>query len=157
MSDNPPILDLAGGEQPDRNEVVLPEQELATAALRPGEVVLPEDEDDGEGLPKHAKALADGRILLPLKYPVTLTVRIGNAAGETKTYSELKMRRLNGLDRKTADSQPQDMRMIVLGARSSSMRLDLFNALYENMDGEDTAYMERVIAHFFGLGRRTGS
>ena len=159
MSDNPPILDLTAGDEPEAirpPEVLLSEEELATPPARPGEVVLPEDEDDDEGLPKHAVLLEGGRILLPLKYPVTLTVRIGNAAGQEKIFTELKLRRLNGLDRKTANSQPEDMRTITLLARSAGLRIDLFNALYENMDGADTAFAERVLAHFLGLGPATG-
>lgn len=156
MSDNPPILDLTGGEQMRPVELILPPEELAAVPPRPGEVVLPEDEDDGEGLPKHAVQLADGRILLPLKHPVTLPVRIGNGPSETKTFGELKLRRLNGLDRKTSAAQPEDMQVITLAARSAGIRGDLFNALYENMDAEDTTALERVMGHFLGLGRRTG-
>jgi len=156
MNDTPQSLDLTGDELSARAEVVLPQDETLALQAQPGEVVLPEDEDDGEGLPRHARPLADGRILLPLRHKVELVVRIGNEPGQKKVFTELKLRRLNGLDRKTAASQPEDMRTIVLCARSTGMRVDLFNALYENMDAEDTAYMERVIAHFFGLGRRTG-
>src|SRR5690348_5683218 len=86
--------------------VELPEEELAAPAGKPGEVVLPEDEDDDEGLPPEATLLADGRVLLKLLYPVTLTVRIGHAAGEQRTYAELKLRRLNGEDRKFAAGKP---------------------------------------------------
>ncbi|MBW6402031.1 phage tail assembly protein [Roseomonas sp. HJA6] len=155
MSDTPHTLDLTATEAAP--EIVLSENELAMPAARPGELVLPEDEQDDElGLPKDAVRLADGRIRLPLKYPRSLIVRIGAAAGKSETYDALTMRRLNGLDRKEAQSKPEDQMTMVLAARSAGMRLDLFNALWEQMDAEDVVRVERVIGHFLGLGRRTG-
>lgn len=158
MQETPYSLDLTDPAAADpAREVVLPADELATAPPNPGEVVLPEDEaDDGFGLPKRAVKLADGRIRLPLLYPVTFTVRIGHAAGEKKTFSELVLRRLNGEDRKFAAAKPEDQMVMALAARSAGFRLDLFNALYEQMDAEDTTAIDRVIGHFLGLGPRTG-
>ncbi len=155
MSDTPQSIDLTADEAAP--EIVLPGDELAEAPAKPGEVLLPEaEEDDGLGLPKHAVKLADGRIRLPLKYPRTLTVRIGQAAGKKEVFDALTMRRLNGEDRKVAAGKPDDQMVMTLAARSAGIRLDLFNALYEQMDAEDTTAIDRVIGHFLGLGPRTG-
>ena len=131
--------------------VELPADELAATALpaRPGEIALPEEEADGAAkLPKHATLLADGRVLLPLRYPVTLTVRIGHAAGQKQVFDQLKLRRVNGEDRKVLMGQPVEMRAVVLAARCAGMRVDLMNALYENMDGKDTTALEQVLDYF---------
>jgi hypothetical protein len=138
-------------------EVVLPEYETAAAPPAAGEVVLPEAEDeDDEGLPGQAEVLADGRVKLPLRYPVTMTVRIGHAAGQSRTFEALLLRRLNGEDRMFAAGKPPEQQLMALSSRSAGMRLDLFNALYQQMDGADTMALDRVVGHFLGLGQKTG-
>jgi len=132
----------------DAPVINLAAEEPEAAALRPTEVVLPEDDADAPRLPKHATVLADGRVLLPLLFPVELPLRIGSGPLERKRFDELKLRRVTGLDKKVVAEQPADMKVIVLAARLSGMRVDLMNALYENMDGKDTTALEQVLGYF---------
>lgn len=137
-------------------EIHLGEEDAGLPAPKPGEVVLPAEDGETDALPENAAKLPDGRVALTLRYPVTLKVRIGTGGSEEKRFDLLKCRRLNGADMKFLATQPEDMRTVAAAAKSAGLRLDLMNALYEQMDGEDCTALDRVIGGFLGLGRKTG-
>ena len=128
----------------------------APAAADPDVVEINED-DDGQGLPKHAAMQGDGSVLLPLRAPVTLRFRRG-AGGEVReeTLASLHLHRLTGADMRAISAASKDAQAAVAIARSARISEAKFGAIYDRMDAADVGFAARVLEHFLSHGPKTG-
>lgn len=92
---------------------------------------------DATGLPERAVQNDDGTVTLPLRRPVTLSVR--NAAGKvTETvYSELVFNELFGSDMRAITSAKEDARVDVLLSRSLKIPQAVARALFDQLTRKD--------------------
>lgn len=129
----------------------------APAAAGAEVVELPEDGADAAalgGLPAHAVKLPDGRVCLPLRFPVTLKLRQGGQE-RTETFDALTLRRMNGADLRALSNAGDAVGVVVL-ARLGGIGQAKAEALYDRMDLSDITAMTDVVGFFGGAGRRNG-
>lgn len=141
-------------------EVVVDLDEAAPpAAPAPAEadvVDLPEGEGpaDAPRLPRQAVLLPDGRVKLPLRYPVMLRMRQAGQVRE-ETYAELEMHRLTGADLRAIMAAGDDAGPMAL-SRTTRIALARCKALYDRMDAADVMAAVEVVGFFMPAGRTTG-
>lgn len=145
------------GDGGDVERVVVDLDAPAAGAAARDVVELPEDGADATaagGLPAHAVKLPDGRIQLPLRFPVTLTLR---QAGQERaeTFSALTLRRMNGADLRALANAGDAVGVVVL-ARLAGIAHAKAEALYDRMDLSDLSAMTDVVGFFGGAGPRAG-
>ncbi|GAB0119482.1 phage tail assembly protein [Acidisoma sp. 7E03] len=121
----------------------------------PGVVVLPATDDDAETLPKNAKELEDGSVVLTLRHPRTLKFREGAGPVREEHYEQLTFRRLTGADMRIIMNASKNSSTIAI-ARSIGMRPLLFDRLHDMMDGSDVTACAQVISYFLDSGKPTG-
>lgn len=137
-----------------------PAPALAPGALdAAGVVVVPEDgEDAAAALPKRAVKQEDGRIRLPLLYPVTLRYkRPSSEEVREERVDALVFGRMNGADmRAIAAAAKGDQGQMVTLARSARISEGKFRPIFDMMDAADLDDAFSVVATFLGTGRQTG-
>ncbi|MQT14386.1 hypothetical protein [Segnochrobactrum spirostomi] len=108
------------------------------------------DEDDGVagGLPARAKKNDDGSVTLPLRYPVSLTIRSSGGKTRVERYEELRFHRLNGAALRAITSTEGDAKIVVAMARSTRLSDAVMSAVYDRMDGADIAGAAKIVFHF---------
>ena len=126
----------------DPDVVELPEGDGAAAA--PGAVRLP----------AHAVTLADGRVRLPLRFPVTLRLRQAGTVRE-ESFEALVMRRMNGADLRALASAGEAAAVVAI-ARLCGIPHAKAEALHDRMDVSDVLAFTEVLGFFGGIGRTTG-
>ena len=116
-----------------------------------------QDGAGAEELPKHAIRNADGSVLLPLLYPVTLRFKKGSS-GEVREeqFDELVMHRLTGADMRAITSGSAGTVIVIGIARSARINEGKMSALFDKMDGADANAAAQVVSFFLGSGRPTG-
>jgi hypothetical protein len=129
----------------------------ATPATDAIETIDADASDGAESLPRQAQRQADGSIVLPLAWPVTLRyLTPGSQTPKEDYFGELHFRRLTGADmRKISSAQPDD-RVAVLLACSTGIKIGLMQRLYDRMDATDVTAAINVAGFFTGTGQRTG-
>lgn len=141
-------------------EVVVDLEEPAPAAAAPAEadvVDLPEGEGaaaDAPRLPRQAVLLPDGRVRLPLRYPVTLRMRQAGQVRE-ESYAELEMHRLTGADLRAIIAAGDNAGPTAL-SRTTRIPLARCQVLYDRMDAADVMAAVEVVGFFMPAGRTTG-
>lgn len=130
----------------------------APAAATPADPdVVTIEEDDGQGLPKHAETQADGSVRLPLRVPVTLRYRRGSGAEvREERLDALHLHRLTGADMRAIAAASKDSQSAVAIARSARISEAKFGPMFDRMDGADIGFAARVLDHFLSSGPRTG-
>lgn len=141
------------------DEVVVDLEEPAPAAAAPAEadvVELPEGEGaaDAPRLPRQAVLLPDGRVKLPLRYPVTLRMRQAGQVRE-ESYAELEMHRLTGADLRAIIAAGDNAGPTAL-SRTTRIPLARCQVLYDRMDAADVMAAVEVVGFFMPAGRTTG-
>ncbi len=132
----------------------------AAAAPAPADtdvVEMPEREaepSDAPRLPRQAIEMADGRVRLPLRYPVTLRLRQGGQE-RSEEFVELLMHRLTGADIRAITAAGDAAGAVSLG-RSARIPHAKAQALYDRMDGADIMAVVEVLGFFLPAGRPTG-
>jgi len=133
---------------------IIPADDLVIGAA--AEEIDTLDAEGEDTLPKHARRQADGSVILPLLYPVTLRYRAPGAASVTEEHhTELHFHRLTGADMRQIAAAPAEDRSVVAIARSAQVRPALMHRLFDRMDAADVTAAGDVVAHFLGSGRRT--
>ncbi len=131
---------------------IAPEGGAAPAA----DVVVVREKEDDDALPHQATELDDGSVDLALRYPVTLRWRSpGSSDVREEVFERLTMRRLTGADMKAIAAAGKGGTIVAV-ARSCGMAPGRFNAMFDLMDGADTAAAFQVVAYFLGNGRPSG-
>lgn len=140
--------------------VVVLDEDGGPAGTRGDDVgvpVLREDKEPAGGLPKGAKELDDGRVRLPLLYPVTLRYKKpGSDAVREETYGELVFGRLHGADVEAIAASGSSAFLVTGIARSTRMHVAKMKLVFAQMDARDINAAARVFDHFFGSGQTTG-
>lgn len=140
------------------NEVdVILDADPEAAAETDDDAVVLQDGAGAEELPKHAIRNADGSVLLPLLYPVTLRFKKGSS-GEVREeqFDELVMHRLTGADMRAITSGSAGTVIVIGIARSARINEGKMSALFDKMDGADANAAAQVVSFFLGSGRPTG-
>lgn len=125
-------------------EVTVDEMPLAVAN---------EDADLNGGLPRRAVTNEDGSITLPLRQPVTMTIRSNSSGTRTETFDQLTFHRLRGSDIRTIQAASKDRQGEVILARSARISEPVMNVLYDRLDAADIADGAQIVAAFLGSGR----
>ena len=118
------------------------------------------DLPDGEGtpdaprLPRQAVLLPDGRVKLPLRYPVMLRMRQAGQVRE-ESYAELEMHRLTGADLRAIIAAGDNAGPTAL-SRTTRIPLARCQVLYDRMDAADVMAAVEVVGFFAPAGRTTG-
>ena len=128
----------------------------AAGPADPDVVELAEGEEPAGAarLPAHAVKLADGRVRLPLRFPVTLRLRQAGAVREER-FDALLARRMTGADLR-ALSNAGEAAAVVAIARLCGIPHAKAEALHDRMDVSDVLAFTEVLGFFGGLGRTTG-
>jgi hypothetical protein len=138
----------------DLDEPDLPDYPAPASA----EVVdLPDDGAEAPvagALPAHAVKLPDGRVRLPLRFPVTLRLRQGGQE-RTETFEALVLRRMTGADLRAMANAGDAVGELVL-ARLAGIAQAKATVLYDRMDLSDITAMTDVVGFFGSAGRRNG-
>lgn len=144
------LIDMTGGD----GDVVVDETEAggvvtseagAGGAATDAVVIEDEAEDKKAKLPPQALRNADGTITLPLKRPVTLTIK--NATGERKeTVTELTFHEMSGIDLRLIAQAAPDMQTIVTMARATRMPTHRMSVLFDRMLGRDVTAAVAVVS-----------
>lgn len=125
----------------------------APAVVDESPAVVNEDADLAGGLPKRAVTNEDGSITLPLRFPVTLTIRSSSAGTRTETYADLTFHRLLGGDIRAIQSASKETQGAVMLARSARIREPIMNVLFDKLDAADIADSGQIVGTFLGNGR----
>lgn len=144
-----------------RNEPIVLDDEQAVqkpAAVHvideePGAGVVDEDAELGE-LPARAIRNPDGTITLPLRKPVTLTIRNSRGGERAETHEKLTLRDLTGADFRAIQAASPAAQGIVTLARSTGIREAVMNALYDRMVAADIVDAAACAFSFLGDGAK---
>lgn len=140
--------------------VIGDEPGAAPAAAEPvpeGVVLVEDDRDDDDKLPKHAVLQPDGSVKLPLRFPVEFRwKRPSEDQVRTETYTELHLRRLTGEDLMAIQSTDKKSASAVAIGRSARMPQNRMNELFKRMDGSDAQAAGEVVSFFLSPGATTG-
>ncbi len=120
------------------------------------ETVVDEDGDLVGGIPRRATRNDDGSITLPLRHPVTISIRSAQRGIRQERFAELTFHRLTGADLNAVSAASKESQQSVILARSARMREAIMAGLYEKMDGADILDAGLIVESFFGSGRKTG-
>ena len=126
-------------------DVVVGADQVAAAA--PDAVVSAEG-GAGEKLPKRAVRNDDGTITLPLRMPVTLTVKRPSQGAQSETFDHLTFHAMTGADLAQISVVSDENRGAALVARSAQEPLAVVVAMFRKMDARD-ARDAQVCAGFF--------
>lgn len=135
------------------------DETAVTDAVAPGAVVIGDtpaeaagvvDEDGGINgeLPARAVRLDGGRVRLPLRYPVTLTIKSSSGAARQERYEALDFSRLNGAAMRAIGAASDDAKTVVAIAKSTGIRDAVMSALYDKMDAADINDAGKIVLHF---------
>lgn len=144
-----------------RNETIVLDDEQAAqqpAAAHvideePGAGVIDEDAELGE-LPARAIRNPDGTITLPLRKPVTLTIRNSRGGERAEAYEKLTLRDLTGADFRAIQAASPAAQPIVTLARATGIREAVMNALYDRMAASDIVDAAACAFSFLGDGAK---
>jgi hypothetical protein len=108
-------------------------------------------------LPEGATRNADGTVTLTLAYPVTLTFRLpGGPEVQQKSFAELVLRRLTGLDMRRVIGARGGRSAQVALARSADLSEARIALLYAKMDASDISAANAVVASLCGFDTEEG-
>ncbi|HWJ72410.1 MAG TPA: phage tail assembly protein [Kaistia sp.] len=140
----------------DRHTPVLGSTGSGTIVEEGATSVVDEDADLGDGIPARARRNGNGSITLPLRYPVTLTIKSATNGTRDETYAELTFHRLTGADLRAMDAASAQSKQVVFLARSTRIREAVMNVLFDKMDGGDLLDAGNVVGSFFPSGPKAG-
>lgn len=146
---------------PPRDDTIVLDDEQATQPAaaayvteeEPGAGVIDEDAQLGD-LPARATRNADGTITLPLRKPVTLTIRNSRGGERSQTFETLTLRDLTGADFRAIQAASPAAQPIVTLARSTGTREAVMNALYDRMAAADIVDAAACAFSFLGDGAK---
>jgi hypothetical protein len=118
-------------------------------------VLVPETDAEAEKLPAHATELPDGRVVLPIKRPVTLKIKEGAGDVREQIYDTFTFHRLTGADMRAIQNAGKNSATVAI-ARSVRIRPLIFDRLHDQMDGADVMSCAQVISYFLDNGSATG-
>jgi len=119
-----------------------------------GAGVVDEDAALGGELPAKAIRNPNGTITLPLRKPVTLTIRNARGGERTETYEQLILRDLNGADFRAIQAASPAAQGVVTLARATGIREAVMNALYDRMAAADIVDAVACAYSFLGDGAK---
>jgi hypothetical protein len=127
----------------------------ATAAE--ADVINISEGDDEDALPKQAQLQADGSVILPLEFPLTLKFKhVKSGELREETFSEFRMHRLNGADMRVVTSADKGDIALTAVARSTRIHLGKMRPIYDRLDAADAMALGQVVNHFMAPGQKTG-
>lgn len=130
---------------------------LSVPAACDPDVVLEDQDDEADTLPKQASRNDDGSVMLALLYPVKIRFQNGHTkAIREETTSELHMHRLRGIDLTAITNSGKADAAVTTLARSTRMPMHRMRAIHDQMDGKDVLAAMQVIDFFLPSGRATG-
>ncbi len=145
---------------PGDDEEVVDENESTMESADNDPEIVDEDADVSpeDRLPERCIQNSDGSVTLPFKYPVTLQIRKGGKTGKVRErkFTELRLYRLNGADRRVLSTAKEGMLVATAIARMARLSHSVANKLDEMMDLADTNAVGQVLANFSSTGLRTG-
>ncbi|MDU7520203.1 MAG: hypothetical protein E7K72_02215 [Roseomonas mucosa] len=121
------------------------------------DIVTISEEDDEDALPKHAQLQADGSVVLPLLYPLTLKFKdVKSDKQREETFSEFRMHRLNGADMRIVSGADRGDLALTAIARSTRIHMGKMRPIFDRLDAADTMALSQVVNHFMAPGQKTG-
>lgn len=124
-------------DEPAKSPATAPTTVIVEEEPGAGAVVVDEDAALGGELPARAIRNPNGTITLPLRKPVTLTIRNSRGGERAETYEELILRDLTGADFRAIQAASPAAQGVVTLARATGIREAVMNALYDRMTGAD--------------------
>lgn len=110
-------------------------------------------EGEGEGAAEVFEIDTEGRTVVPLLWPVTVTYRTQGRADRIEEVAELRLRRPTGADLMALEKAPGNAaqaRLLITRLAGCS------EAVFDRMDAADIERLSGAIEGFFPTGRATG-
>lgn len=115
--------------------------------------VIDETQDDVNVLPSGTTRNADGSVTLKLQPPVSIQIRDASGQVRTDTYDELVFNPLNGADLRAIYATKPDMYSVMCFARSTRIKVQVMNALYDKLNAADIIKGSSILEAFTSGGQ----